>query len=302
MRELDLLQHIYESAMPPSPGIPIPPGDDMAMVEVNGRMMLAGVDQVVSGRHFDLATTPIELIGRKSVTRSLSDVAAMAAQPVAALAAATLPPELGQARAVALFDAMRATAQRYGCPLIGGDVAIGPAGAPMICTVTVLAEPGPAGAVRRSGARPGDGVYVTGALGGSLEADGTGKHLTFEPRLAAALALARALGPSLHAMIDLSDGLGIDAARIADRSGVRIALDADRIPCAAGIGWQRAMADGEDYELCFVAAGDVPDGIDSVAITAVGRVLEPDPAAPLVQVHDQGRTLDCSNLGWEHRS
>ena len=301
MRELELLQHICQSAAAPSARIPIPPGDDMAMIDFDGRPILAGVDQVVCGRHFDPKTTPA-LIGRKAIARSLSDVAAMAARPAATLAAATLPPDYGDERANELFDAMRSTADRYACPLIGGDIALGNPGSALLCTVTVLAEPGPAGAVRRSGAREGDVVYVTGALGGSLRDDGGGRHLTFEPRLAEAIELAETIGERLHAMIDLSDGLGLDASRLAERSGVRIEIDAGRVPSADGVGWRRALGDGEDYELCFAAAGEVPGSLGGLAVTAVGRVLAAAAGEPLVMVRDETGVVDASHLGWEHRS
>jgi thiamine-monophosphate kinase len=304
MREFELLQHVYAAAGSPTERVPVGPGDDMAVVQLEGRTLLAAVDQVVAGRHIDPATTPLELVGRKAVTRSLSDVAAMAGRPMALMAAATLPPEFGRERATALFDAMRSTAEHYECPLIGGDIAFhDDTSSPLVCSVTVLAEPGPAGPVTRSGARVGDMLWVTGRLGGSVEAGGQGRHLTFEPRLVEALALAEALGKRLHSMIDISDGLGRDASHLAERSGVLIEIDAQRIPCADDVDWRRAMGDGEDYELCFTAAGDVPTSLGAVSVTAVGRVAErTDPKGPLVAVVDRGRTIDGSELGWEHRS
>ena len=304
MREFELLQHIYRTAGGPSPQVPIPPGDDMAMVAVGGRHVLAAVDQVVAGRHFDPGSTPPELVGRKAVARCLSDVAAMAARPVAVLAAVTLPPDYGQERAEALFDGLRETSRRFGCPVVGGDIAFhADASAPLVCSVTVIAEPGPAGAVTRGGPRDGDVVYVTGSLGGSLEPGGGGRHLRFEPRIEEALALAVSLRDRLHAMIDISDGLGRDAAHVAQRSGVQIRLEARRIPCAPGTDWRAAMCDGEDYELCFTAAGEVPRRLGAVPVTAVGVVVErPGPGAPLVLVDTGAELVDGSQMGWEHRS
>ena len=304
MRESELLQHVYAMAGPPTPDLPIPPGDDMAMVRFHDRGLLTAVDQVVDGRHVDLERTPIDLVGRKAITRSLSDVAAMAAKPVALLAAVTLPPDFGHDRATALFDAMRRTAQRYACPLVGGDIAVfRDASSRLVCSVTVLAEPGPGGPVTRSGARAGDVIAVTGALGGSLQADGLGRHVTFEPRLEEAAILAETLGRRLHAMIDISDGLGRDASHVAEQSGGRIEIDAERIPCTEGVGWRQAMSDGEDYELCFAAAGEVPPRVGEVPVTVVGRFVDRcGPDDPLVVVRAGGRTLDGSELGWEHRS
>ncbi|MHC4127396.1 MAG: thiamine-phosphate kinase [Planctomycetota bacterium] len=304
MRESELLQHVFATAGAPTPDVPIPPGDDMAMVKFHDRPVLAAVDQVVGGRHVDLERTPLELVGRKAVTRSLSDVAAMAAKPVALMAAVTLPPDFGHDRATALFDAMRRTAQRYACPLVGGDIAVfRDASSPLVCSVAVLAEPGPGGPVTRSGARLGDVIAVTGSLGGSLGTDGLGRHLTFEPRIAEASALAETLGRRLHAMIDISDGLGRDASHLAEQSGVQIEIDAERIPCTEGVDWRRAMSDGEDYELCFAADGEVPPRVGELPVTVVGRVVtRPGPDDPLVVVKAGPRTLDGTELGWEHRS
>jgi thiamine-monophosphate kinase len=282
MRESELLQHVYAMAGAATSDVPIPPGDDMAMVRFHDRALLASVDQVVDGRHVDLERVPLELVGRKAITRSLSDVAAMAAKPVALMAAVTLPPDFGHERATTLFDAMRETA-------------------PLVCTVAVLAEPGPGGPVTRAGARTGDVIAVTGALGGSLGPDGLGRHLTFEPRLVEAARLAETLGPRLHAMIDISDGLGRDASHLAEQSGGQIEIDAHRVPCAEGTDWRRAMGDGEDYELCFAAEGEVPAQVGGLPITVVGRVVpRPGPEEPLVVVKEGDRRLDGSALGWEH--
>jgi len=303
MRESELLQHIFNTADAPTRLVPIPPGDDMAMVLVRDRPLLVSVDQIVAGRHVDLESTTPEAVGRKAITRSLSDVAAMASRPLALLVTATLPRDFGHDRATAMFDAMRTAARRYGCPLIGGDIAIhADSSSPLVCTVTVLAEPGPAGAVRRSGARAGDKLYVTGLLGGSLQKDGLGRHLTFEPRIDEALSLAEQLNERLHAMIDISDGLGRDAAHLARRSGVSIEIDAHRIPCTGGLDWRRAMSDGEDYELCFAVGDGVPPRLDDLPVTEVGRVVERAGHGPLVVVRDGPETIDAASLGWEHRS
>ncbi len=305
MHESELLQHVYDTADGPTRRVPIPPGDDMAMLLVGDVPVLVAVDQIVDGRHVDLDTTPLEQVGRKAVTRSLSDVAAMASRPVALLVSAALPPDFGHERATALFDAMRETARGYDCPLVGGDIALHrDASSPLVCTVTVLARPGPAGAVRRSGAQSGDTLYVTGRLGGSLGPDGLGRHLTFEPRIKEALILAENLGTRLHAMIDISDGLGRDATHLAECSGVRIEIDAARIPCADGLDWRRAASDGEDYELCFAAAGEVPSTLAGLRVTAVGRVLAPAPASTLavVEIKIGQESIDASGLGWEHHS
>jgi thiamine-monophosphate kinase len=319
MREFSLLEHIFAANPTLSECVSIPPGDDMAMVSLRGTRIIAGVDQVVAGRHYRPEVTPVERIGRKAMTRCLSDVAAMAAWPVASLAAVTLPPDFGEERARKLFDAMRATAEQYRAPLVGGDVAFhADPSYPLVCAVTVLAEPlaDAPSPVTRAGARTGDRIYVTGRLGGAVGDDGLGRHLDFEPRIDLAATLARRLGGHLHAMIDISDGLGRDAGHIAEQSRVRIVLDAARIPCTTACAgdWRRAAGDGEDYELCFAAsaAADVPPELDGVGITPVGEVVgewggagaerPDDPSTWRLTIYDAGRAVRGAELGWEHGS
>jgi len=305
MREFELLRQVYAANTTLGDRVPIPPGDDMALVRLQGRNLLVAVDQVVAGRHVRLETTPLELVGRKAVTRSLSDIAAMAGRPVAALAAVALPPDFGDARAITLFESMRSTAAAYDCPLVGGDIAIhGDRTHPLTCSVTVLAEPLGSGPVLRSGARVGDTLFVTGRLGGSVQPDGGGRHLTFEPRLAEATELLEQLGERLHAMIDISDGLGRDAAHIAEDSSVRIEIDVPAIPCHADVQWKHAAGDGEDYELLFAADGRVPETVGKgVPVTAIGRVVARAEAdRPLVVFRDGNERIGGDELGWEHHA
>lgn len=305
MREFDLLNHIYAANQQLPGHIVIPPGDDLGGVRVGCETILAGVDQLIDGRHFRLATTPIELIGRKAVTRCLSDAAAMAASPICTLAAAVLPPDFGQARANALFDAMRAACEQYASPLIGGDIAFHSRDDhPLTISTTVLAVPAGRRAATRDGATVGDGVYVTGALGGSLQPDGLGRHLTFEPRIKLATAILTALGDDhLHAMIDISDGLGRDASHIAEMSNVQILLDADHIPCNPDCTWKNALHDGEDYELLFCTDHPMPSHIAGVEMHRIGDVVHrPSIDAPRVIVKNGRDRLPADDMGWEHMS
>jgi len=297
------------------------PGDDMALIELAGRNLLAAVDQVIEGRHF-VAGTDDALVARKAIARNLSDVAAMAAKPVATLAACVLPASWDEARAERLFEALMRQANEWECPLIGGDTAVhagaardGDRSAPLILTVTILAEPWPealesTGAdaamrsiVRRRAAQAGDGVFVTGLVGGSFGPDGLGPHLHFEPRVHEARALRRALGDRLHSMIDVSDGLGRDAAALVDE-GVQVVLDAASLPCRPACDWRRALGDGEDHELCFAATGDVPASLPSrdgspTPVTRIGEVRTRS-RAPACVVTVDGGELDASHFGWEH--
>jgi len=251
-REDDLLEHIRAANASLGPRVQVGPGDDLAMIDFHGRSLLAGVDQVIEGVHF-VPGTPPEAIGRKAVMRNISDVAAMAARPVACLASCVLPHDVSADFARRLVDAVRRAAMQYNAPLIGGDTALHRSPGPLTVSVTVLAEPiSPVlQPVLRSGAKVDDRLHVTGSLGGSFRPDGSGRHLDFEPRLDEAEALVTSLGSNLHAMMDLSDGLAHDATRMARASGLQAVIDTAALPCNQGCGWREAMADGEDYELLF---------------------------------------------------
>ncbi len=299
MRENELLQHIYAASRALPESVVIGPGDDMGALAIGGQTVLVTVDQVVDGVHVNTATTPIERVGRKAIVRNLSDVAAMAALPCGAVAAACLPSDFGAERARALFDAMRQTAERYGCPLIGGDVSVW--GGKLLLTVTVFAEPAGVEPVLRSGAIINDGIYVTGELGGAWDEQGGGPHLDAEPRIALARTLAEDPAVGLHAMIDLSDGLATDLGHICERSGVGAVIDEAAIPCRRGGGAAAALSDGEDYELCFTAAGVVPESVDGVPIARIGHVVAANDGAPVVMRGKDGSAKPLAACGWEHR-
>ncbi|MFO0832687.1 MAG: thiamine-phosphate kinase [Phycisphaerales bacterium] len=311
MREGELLQRIYaRSADLPSlfPQVLVGPGDDCAVVAVGDGAILLKVDQVVEGRHFS-SQTPVDLVARKAIARAVSDIAAMAGRPSAAVVGAVLPPGFPQAGADQLYDALLRWSSHFGCPLVGGDTAVfgaGPGGS-LTLSVSIIGVPHRArGPVLRSGARVGDGVFVTGTIGGSLDHSGPfpggGRHLTFEPRLREAAWLADRLGSHLHAMMDVSDGLGIDAGRLAERSGVAVELEGQRVPLSKGCGdVLRACADGEDYELLFTAPlhAGVPSEVAGTPVSLIGRVMEFCGGARSVMVLD-GRRVPADTMGWEH--
>lgn len=308
MDERALLEHIIESTAA-MPGVAIGPGDDMALLEVPGgnacAELLVSVDQVVDGVHVRADTTPWSSIGRKAVARALSDVAAMAARPLATIVAAVLPPGTSGEQSSELFDAMRIAAEEYRAPIIGGDLAFHQAETgPMTCSVTVLATPTSNGPVKRSGAREGDVVCVTGRLGGSYEEGGAGRHLQFEPRIGEAIMLHAVMKERLHSMIDLSDGIGTDGTHLLEKdSGLQIRINAKDVPCSKGVDWTRAVSDGEDYELCFCASGDLPEQVLECIITPIGKVAKADSGDErLVVVIDGEREHDVSGAGWEHGS
>lgn len=206
------------------------------------------VDQTVEGVHCTVGTDA-RAIGRKACSRALSDLAASAAVPRAVLLAILAPPTATEARLRALITAVAERAGEYGAELVGGDTGCSPG--PLSVAVTAVGERGAGvGRVRRDGARPGDVVVATGPFGGSL----LGRHLAIEPRSAEGLWLAR-LGA--RAMLDVSDSLALDLARMARASRVRIDLervpvhpDARRAARRSGrSALSHALFDGEDHEL-----------------------------------------------------
>lgn len=280
------------------------PGHDCAVVRVGEEELLLKTDQVIEGRHF-VAGTSVELIARKALARTLSDIAAAAGEPVAALVAAALPD--GDVRGRELVDAVHKWGRKWKCPVVGGDIAR--TNGPLGLTVSVMGRPATErGAVLRSGARVGDDVWVTGELGGSFDKrTGLGRHLTFEPRLVEAKELAEMLGEKLRAMMDLSDGLGRDATRLSEMSHVGVEIEAERVPRSRGVKtWKRAISDGEDYELLFVTAPGVKIKTlgAGTRVTRIGRVVafaSGKPRASVLVGLGKGRKrLDVSTLGWEH--
>jgi len=302
MNESQLHDHIYARSIGLALGggqeIVVGPGDDCAVIRsAAGDISLLTVDQLVEGRHFE-SDTGIDLIARKAVARSVSDIAAMGGVPSWALATGVLPKDYKHADD--LFDAMSNWAKHWGCPLVGGDIAShGSADHPLTLTVTVGGTmKDNASPVLRSGAMPGDHLYLTGQVGGSFE---SGWHLLFEPRLDAG---QWASANGVHAMMDLSDGLGRDADRIAKSSGVIIEIDAAKLPINHRCkDWRQAVSEGEDYELlmCVDPKTQIPE-MEPPLQGSIGKCRSCDPGetpgAYITDPHGQRHAL--ADLGWDH--
>lgn len=291
--------------LPSDPRLVVPPGDDATVIRFAGRDVVATVDMLTEGVDFLLDQHDPRRIGRKALAVNLSDLAAMAARPVAALAAVALPRNGARPLAEALLAGMHPLAAEFGLSIAGGDTNTWDG--PLVISITALGEPGPGGFLRRSGARPGDVLLATGSFGGSI----LSHQFDFTPRVREALLLAERY--PLGGGIDVSDGLAIDALHLAEESNCGVELELERIPIAAdalrlaeqdGIPpLDHALADGEDFELLLAAAADVAQRIvddqplGATPISEIGRFIE---ASGLWQSQN-GRRTPLAPRGWEHR-
>ena len=222
-------------------------GDDCAVIgrPRDARWLLLKTDAVVEGVHF-LPTEDLHRVGWKALCRAISDIAAMGGEPRHALITLAISPERKVADVRALYAGLRKAARKFGVSIVGGETSRSPG--PMFISVTLTGEVERTRCTLRSGGKPGDALYVTGRLGGSI-AD---KHLTFTPRLAEARWLVRHF--KVHAMMDLSDGLAMDLPRLAEASRCGFTLRREALPRTTGSTVEQALADGEDYELLFALA------------------------------------------------
>ncbi len=239
---------------PVGPGVRVGPGDDCAVTARRGERVLTllKTDAVVEGIHFTPGAD-FRRVGWKALARAVSDIAAMGGEPEQALITLALPPSLPVRQAEALYAGIYRCARRFGIGIAGGettrspDAADGSAG-PVFISITLTGRVEKTHLVTRSGGQPGDVLFVTGQLGGSL----SGKHLDFTPRLEEARWLCTHYRP--RAMMDLSDGLGADLPRLARASGCGFRVEEGALPLTPGCTAAQAVGDGEDFELLFAMA------------------------------------------------
>src|SRR5216117_1995450 len=206
MNEFELIQRLTR-ALPTNESVVVGPGDDCAVLEVGApdRLLLFKTDAVVAGIHFRNGTPP-ERIGHKALARCLSDIAAMAGTPTAALVTVGLPRDFDAAFVEAIYTGMNALARRHNVAIVGGETTTNPER--VLLSVAMIGFAPRGKVLLRSGAKAGDAIFVTGELGSSL----AGKHLDFEPRLIEARWLAEHF--PVHALMDISDGLECDLRHI----------------------------------------------------------------------------------------
>jgi thiamine-monophosphate kinase len=285
MNEFELIGRLTRS-LPGNKSVVVGPGDDCAVLDLGipDKLLLFKTDAVVKGTHFTGATPP-EKVGHKALARCLSDIAAMGGTPVSALITLALPREFDPAYIERIYAGMNALARRHDVAIAGGETTTNPDR--LLISVAMLGSAPRGKCILRSGALAGDAIFVTGELGGSLA---NGKHLDFEPRLAEGRWLAGNF--SIHAMIDLSDGLAGDLPHVLKASRVGAELLAGAIPISrdaraasraesqARTPLLAALTDGEDFELLFtVAAKDAVPMLDAwklkfpdVKLGCIGKV------------------------------
>ncbi|MEK6260206.1 MAG: thiamine-phosphate kinase [Planctomycetota bacterium] len=279
-------------------------GDDAAALRVAGdRDLLFATDMLMEGVHFTFPSATPQLAGRKALAVNLSDIAAMAGRATAAFVSVALPVDRGFDFAKDVHAGLLELADEYDIVLAGGDT--NSWRGPLVINVAVVGEPLGARPVRRSGAKPDDWLFVTGSLGGSL----AGRHLTFTPRLREVSRLVKLV--DLHAMLDISDGLAADLHHILKQSQVGAILDAEQIPVSAAATQQatadrsafdRALSDGEDFELLFAvspADGQRLESLwrDETPVTRIGQIT----AEPGCWLKDRaGDLVELPPLGWTH--
>jgi len=247
--------------LPTHPLLRLGPGDDAAVLKMAGiDECVVTVDLLTDQVDFILAEVDPRRVGRKALAVNLSDLAAMAARPLAAVIAVALPRKGGRELAVQLYEGILPLAEAHNLAIAGGDT--NSWDGPLVITATLLGQVTARGPLCRKGAVAGDRILVTGALGGSI----LGRQFDFEPRVNEALLLNDRF--RLHAGMDISDGLAIDLSRLAQESGVGAIVQTERVPIHEDARrladrhddvltpLEHALGDGEDFELLLAVPPD----------------------------------------------
>jgi thiamine-monophosphate kinase len=287
-------------------------GDDCAVLRIpTGHEALITTDFSLEGIHFRREWHSPASVGHRCLARGLSDIAAMGGEPIAAFLSLALPKALPQSWVNRFVKGLTALARQFGVTLSGGDTAQSPEG--ILADIVVLGSVPRGKAILRSGARPGDRIYVTGSLGGSASTlaglmegissrqksrdrmtTGEERHFFPQPRVN----VGKFLRPKnlASSMIDISDGLSTDLAHICEESGVGAEVRADLVPRDSEVKLECALHGGEDYELLFTSSKPLPAKIIGVSVTEIGRVIR---GRGMFLVSENGRQA-LRPQGWEH--
>lgn len=310
MNEFELIEKLTRS-LPTNQSVVTGAGDDCAVLDLGlpDKLLLLKTDAVVEGVHFQKDTPP-KKIGHKALARCLSDIAAMAGTPTAALVTLALPKDFDPAVIEKIYDGLNTLARKHDVAVVGGETTTNPER--ILISISLLGHVPRGQATLRSGAEVGDAIFVTGELGGSL----AGRHLDFIPRLAEGRWLAEHF--SIHAMMDLSDGLAGDLRHIlkASHTGAELLTTAIPISRAAKLASRTegsgkppllaALTDGEDFELLFtVASKDAVPLMDAwkrefpeVPLKCIGKII----AQEGVHLRDARGVRPFNVHGYEHFS
>jgi len=284
--------------------VPVGIGDDMAVIRLDRPVIAITSDMLLDGVHFDTAEHSYRQIGRKAIACSLSDCAGSGCAPRSATVSLALSNRMTLEDVQELYAGLAGMAEEFCCPIVGGDTTSWPGR--LAIDVTMLGEPmTPRGAILRSGGRPGDLIYVSGPLGGSI----LGRHLTFMPQLKLARRLVSE--PALSAMMDISDGLAMDLGRLCQASRCDAELDEQQLERAISDdarelerrdgkpAMQHALSDGEDFELLVVGGSAL--GESCPELIPVGRLVSPgETVGRLWLVRTDGTREPIEPRGYEH--
>jgi thiamine-monophosphate kinase len=325
--ELALIQAIRRQAarLPGSPSLRLGMGDDCALLRPRpGHEICVTTDFTLEDVHFRRDWHPPESVGHRCLTRGLSDLAAMGATPIAVFLSIALPERLPAGWLDRFLRGFLNLAKRHRAPLAGGDTAASATGK-IAADIVAVGEVPSGKTLLRSGARPGDGLYVTGALGGAAAElrllsrnprrfrgvtaaapndSPLHPHLYPEPRLA----VGRRLRDLAHAAIDMSDGLSTDLTHLCEESGVSAVVEEALLPVHPLAGespeaLHLALHGGEDYELLFTGAPSVrmPRSIGGVPIRRIGTIRRRQAGKPRIVLNTRtGRAVPIQAGGWQH--
>jgi thiamine-monophosphate kinase len=278
--ERDFLRRLLPR-LPAHPRLLLGPGDDAALLALaKDKACVVTTDMLMDGVDFQLANCDSRRVGRKALAVNLSDLAAMAARPVGAVVSLALPQGGGESLAFQLYEGLIPLAEEFDIAIAGGDTNswLGP----LVISITAIGEVTPGKEWRRSGARPGDEILVTGSFGGSI----LGRHFDFTPRVREALLLAERY--DIHAAMDVSDGLSLDLSRMCEASGCGAVLDLNQVPISAAafelesrdgqFAVDHALADGEDFELILAVPRETSEKLLAeqplgVSIARIGQFI-----------------------------